>query len=283
MKTKWPILALVAGFALAAAAFATQPPQLDAAEIVRKSLSLDRQNFEKAKDYIYQRHVMEKRLDGSGKVKSVEERTYEQYVLYGEAFERLTAKNGKPLSDKNQQKEDERLEKAQQDRQHETPAEKQERLARREKRRQENRAFVQQIPEAFNLRLTGSEVVNGRDTWVIEGEARPDFKPKTQRAQILSKMRCKFWVDKSEYQWVKAEAEMVDNFTFWGGVLAKLNKGTRLEFEQQKVNDEIWLPKRTYVIGTGRLLLMSGGVEQETIFSDYRKFRTDSRILSSSQ
>ena len=253
--------------------------QPDPLQIVRQSLSFDQRNFEAARDYVYQRHVVEKRLDGSGKVKSTEERAYEQFVLYDEPYERLMSKNGQPLSDKDRQKEEERWEKLKDAREHESDADRRDRLAKRDKRRRENREFLQEIPDAFIFTLLGSETVNGREVWVIAAEPRPGYKPRRSRAQILSHMRCKFWVDKSEYQWVKAEAELVDNFNF-AAILARLNKGTRLEFEQQKVNNEVWLPKRQYISGMGRLLVMSGGVEQETTFSNYRKFRTDTKIVS---
>ena len=268
---------------LAAVVGAAQPARPaahpDPLEIVRRSLSFDQRNSDSARDYVYQRDVVEKRLDGGGKVKSTEERMYEQFVLYGEPYERLMSKNGQPLSDKDRQKEEERWEKLKESREHESEGERRDRLAKREDRRRGNREFLLEIPDAFTFTLLGSETVNGREAWVIGAEPRPGYKPKHSRAQILSHLRCKFWVDKSEYQWAKAEAELIDNFSF-AAILARLNKGTRLEFEQEKVNNEVWLPKRQYISGMGRVLVMSGGVEQETTFSNYRKFRTEARIVS---
>ncbi|HEU5451355.1 MAG TPA: hypothetical protein VFU76_05190, partial [Terriglobales bacterium] len=97
--------------AVAAQAAKPAPSQPDAMEIVRRSLSFDQRNFEAGRDYGYQRHVLEKRLDGGGKIKSSEERMYEQFVLYDEPYERLMSKNGQPLSDKDREKEEERWEK----------------------------------------------------------------------------------------------------------------------------------------------------------------------------
>jgi hypothetical protein len=270
---------VAAGLLWALVCAAQSAPAPDPREIVRQSLSIDQRNLEAARNYVYQRHVVEKRLDGGGKIKTVEERTYEQFVLFGEPYERLMSKNGQPLSDKDREKEEQRWQKLKDAREHESEAERRERIAKREKRRRENREFLQEIPDAFNFALLGSDTLNGRDVWVIAAEPRPGYKPKAQRAQILAKLRCKFWVDKTELQWARAEAELTENFSF-ALILAKLNKGTRLEFDQQKVNDEIWLPKRQYVNGTGRLLVMGGGVEQETTFSDYRKFRIETKIVS---
>ena len=258
---------------------ASPPPNL--MEIVRKALSQDGGNFERARDYIYHRHVVEKRLDGDGRVKKTEDRAFEQFVLYGEPFERLIARDGRPLSEKEQQKEEERWEKLEKSVRYESPAEKRDRQQQRDKKRRENRAaLLRELPAAFDFSFKGSEVVNGRDTWVIAATPKPGYHPGNSRAEILPHLRCTFWVDKRESQWVKAEAELIDNFNY-AIFLARIYKGSRLVFEQQKVNNEVWLPKRQYVNASGRLLLMSGGVQQETTFSGYRKFRVESRIVSS--
>ena len=50
------------------------------------------------------------------------------------------------------------------------------------------------------------------------------------------------------------------------------------------VNGEVWLPKRESYTVSGRVLLMKGIHEQkDTVFSNYQKFSTDSRIVGSDQ
>jgi hypothetical protein len=47
------------------------------------------------------------------------------------------------------------------------------------------------------------------------------------------------------------------------------------------VNDEVWLPKREFTRGTGRLgLLVKIAMEQELTWSNYRKFQVESKIVS---
>jgi hypothetical protein len=46
-------------------------------------------------------------------------------------------------------------------------------------------------------------------------------------------------------------------------------------------NDELWVPKEVSLKAEARLaLLKKVNVEQEITFTDYRKFQTDSRIVS---
>jgi hypothetical protein len=47
------------------------------------------------------------------------------------------------------------------------------------------------------------------------------------------------------------------------------------------VNDEVWLPKREYTSGSGRLgLVKKIAMEQELTWSNYRKFQVESKIVS---
>ncbi|MEZ5363533.1 MAG: hypothetical protein R2748_14625 [Bryobacterales bacterium] len=53
-------------------------------------------------------------------------------------------------------------------------------------------------------------------------------------------MRGRFWIAKSDYGWVRTEAETIDTASF-GLFLLKLQKGAQMEFNQVKVTDEVWL------------------------------------------
>jgi len=54
-----------------------------------------------------------------------------------------------------------------------------------------------------------------------------------------------------------------------------------LMLEQTRVNDEVWLPKRFTMEASARLLLVKGYHKAlDMTFSDYKKFQTDSRVVS---
>ncbi len=61
-------------------------------------------------------------------MKSSKSETHEILVLYGEPFERMVAKDDKPLPEKEQKKQDEEFEKETRKRENETPEERQKRL-----------------------------------------------------------------------------------------------------------------------------------------------------------
>ncbi len=183
------------------------------------------------------------------------------------------------MSEKDEKKEKEKLDKFIAKHQNESAKEKQKRLAKQEKDRQEERAFAADIVNAYDFRLAGEEQVDGRDVYVIEANPRKDFHPTQPHADVLPKLRGKLWIDKKDYDWVKIEAESIDTIS-WGLFLARIHKGSRFTFEQTRVNDEIWLPRRVSINASARLaLLISGAFDFESTFSKYKKFVASGRVL----
>ena len=63
------------------------------------------------------------------------------------------------------------------------------------------------------------------------------------------------WIHEFDYQLVKADLESVEDVTIGWGILGRLHKGAKVSFERTKVNDEVWLPARVHIAGTGRALI----------------------------
>ena len=252
----------------------------DPVEIVRKSAAADQRTLEQAKDYTFREATVERELDSSGKVKSSESRTYDVLMLYGRPFRKLIAKEGRPLSPGEQSKEDARLQKEIDKRRKESDQERAKREREAEKERSEMRGVAAEIPNAHNLTLLREEMIGDRATWVIKAEPKPNYTPKNPKAKFITKMRGTLWIDKSDYHWVQLEAEPVETISF-GLVLARVSPGTKIEISQSLVNGEVWVPTQIRIRLNARLgLLKTFRKELEVAYSDYRKFQTDSRVVS---
>ena len=154
------------------------------------------------------------------------------------------------------------------------------RLAQKERRREEGRAFVLDIINAYNFTNAGEEAVDGRETFVIVADPRNDFRPAQPHADVLRKLRGKIRIDQKNYGWVKVEAEAIDTIS-WGFFVLRIHKGSRIAFEQTRVNDEIWLPKRVAVNAGARFaLLMNETFDWEATYSNYKKFTSSVRVLA---
>ena len=248
-------------------------------DLIREAAEKDMQNDKKQRDYTYIQREEEHKLDGDGKVKSSESRTLEIMVLYGEQVRRLIAKDDKPLSEKDAAKEEEKIRKLTDKRKNETEEQRRKRLEAEEKDREDARKFVGEVADAYNFRLIGIESLDGRETYVIDAEPRPDFQPHLKDAKVLPKFRFRAWIDRAESQWVKLDAECIDTVSV-GWFLARIHKGSRLLIDQTRINDEVWLPRHVAVKVDVRVALLKNfNLDADVTYRDYKKFRTDTKIV----
>ena len=247
----------------------------DATDIIRQSVERDATNFERFKNYTFLERVEERRYGRNGNLSSKDVQTYEFMVLGGRPYGKLVERDDKALPAKEARKEQEKVDKESAKRQRESESDK----AREDQDRTEERRYLREIPEAFTLTLQGTEQIGGRPVWVIRAEPRPGYKPKIKRAEILSHLRGKIWVDQADYQWVKTEAEVIDPISFGLGLI-KLAAGAVLDFDQVRVNDEVWLPAHITVRADARLAYLRKLREElDVTYRDYQKFQADSRIV----
>jgi hypothetical protein len=247
--------------------------------LLRVTADHDVENDKRQRDYTYIEREEQHNLNGKGRVKSTEIRTSEVLMIYGEQVERLIAKDDKPLSAKDAAKEENKIQKIIDKRQHESDKDREKRLAKEEKDREDGRKFVLEVAGAYNFHFLGTEKMEGRDTYVIDAEPRPGFQPKMKYANILPKFRFRAWIDKDDLQWKKLDALCIDTVSF-GLFLARIHKGTRVVLEQTRVNDEVWLPRHLDVKVDARVALLKNfNLDMDTTYRDYKKFRTDTKIV----
>src|SRR5271167_1027556 len=248
-------------------------------ELIRQTAEKDMENDKRQRDYTYIQREEEHKLDGKGQVKSTETKTSEIMELYGEPVERLVAKDDKPLSDKDAKKEEEKIQKVIDKRKNESEEDRKKREAKEEKEREENRQFVREVADAYNFRFAGIESLAGRDTYVIDGEPKPGYQAHLKEAKILPKFRFRAWIDKDESQWKKLDIQCIDTVSF-GLFLARIHKGSRIVIEQTRVNDEVWLPQHIDVKVDVRVALLKDfNLEDDITYRDYKKFRTNTKIV----
>ena len=248
-------------------------------QLFRVAADKDLENQKRVRDYTYIERDVQNNLDGKGQTKSTEIKTYEVLQIYGEQVQRLIQKDDKPLDAKEAAKEEEKIQKIIDKRKNESEEDRKKREEKEEKQREEDRKFEREAADAFNFRLLGTETVAGREAWEIEAEPRTGFEPHTKGAKVLTKFHGRVWIDKNDLQLAKMDIEAIDTVSF-GWVLARIHKGTRVTFEQARVNDEVWLPGHVTFKLDARVALLKGfKVDGEQTFRDYKKFRTSTKIV----
>jgi len=266
------------GPSLAATADADSLSEDQIRGLIRLAAEKDMENDKRQRDYTFVEREEEHKLDGRGNVKSVESKTYEIMELYGEPVERLTAKDDKPLSSKEAAKEEEKIQKIIDKRKNESESARNKRLEKEEKEREDGRKFVREVADAYNFKLAATEQFEGRPTYVIDATPRPGYEPHLKDAKFLPKFKFRLWLDKTDTEWVKLDIQCIDTVSV-GLVLARIHKGSNIQIEQTRVNDEVWLPQHIAVKLDARLALLMGvNLTEEISYRDYKKFRTDTKI-----
>jgi hypothetical protein len=258
--------------ALGAAAQERAP---DATEIIRRSVERDWTDFASRQNYTYQERTEFRQYKGDGKLANSQSETNEILILSGRPYERLIARNDRPLAEREARKQQQKMDQEAAKRQQEAGGAR----ARYEREREEQRAFIREIPDAFTFRLVETGSVSNQPAWVIEAQPKPGYRAIHSRAKDLTKVRAKIWIEQATYHWVKVEGEALD--TIWSDLgLLRIDRGSALHFEQTRVNDEIWLPSSIVMRFEGRLALVKKlRGEFDIRYSNYQKFQSDSKIL----
>ena len=248
-------------------------------ELIRQSADRFINSNKARRNYTYIERDETHKLNGKGEVKSTEIQTHEVMFLYEEPVWKLIAKDDKPLPEKDAKKEDEKLQKIIDKRKSESEDDRKKRTEKEEKQHDEIQKFVNEIPDAYNFRLANMENFEGRETYVIDADPRADFQPQRKEAKMLPKFRFRVWIDKAEKQWVKIDIQCIDTVSV-GLFLARIHKGTNIQIERTRVNDEVWLPKHITLKLDARIVLLMGlNLTEDITYRDYKKFRTDTIIV----
>lgn len=234
----------------------------DVMQIVHQYSEKEGSQNDRVKDYTYNQHISRRILDRMGRVKSEKTEVYEVLIADGKRVAKLTDKNGKAVTEK---------------------------MAAARQRELEQ--VVQRFPPVrFEDRydkfdLEGEEEVNGRMAWVVTVEKKVKFP--AFGVYDRSTLSAKFWIDQSEFECAKRQGDGV------GTVIGVDGKSSLLSHdlhEYMRLADGVWLPARTVfdVEYDSPLALMRLGLairpkyrrEFEVVYTDYKKFNVDSRIVA---
>jgi hypothetical protein len=230
------------------------------------------------KNYVY-RSVETLLESNSHGVKKTEVNQYDVLWINGVQVRRLLMKNGKELSEDERKKEDERLDK--ESARMRERRDRAEAAGRQTSPRGDEEVTVSRILELGRFSNAHRVVLHGRDTIVVDYTGDRNAKPRNSFENVIRDLVGTVWVDEQDHAIAKLQGHFVDNFKIGGGLLVNIHKGFRFSMEQVRVNNEVWFPASVSADGSARILLfrnVNGSIRVAD--SDYRKFKTDSTIVS---
>jgi hypothetical protein len=254
--------------------------QLPDLKALFKEIDENQKAIDKLKEnYAGTRVEEETEFEKDGKVKKTTVNEYNFFYLNGDEVSTLVKKDGKPLSDDDQKKENEKTQKEIADIQkREAKKEAKDEKAKEEgkKDKEDDDVDIETFLRACQFVNPRRERFRGEEVLVFDFEPNPEYKAHKMVEKIIQKLAGVIWIDEKAHDVARLEAYFVGDFRFAGGLLANLQKGTSFIFEQAYINNEIWLP--TYLeahVGVRVLLLKAFNVNAVTHYSDYKRFNVE--------
>lgn len=229
-------------------------------------------------DYTYHVHVEQQRLGKDGSVRETEVTDSESLTLDGVRVNRVVARNGKPLDAEAQAKESQRLDKQ---------------VVKAKERRAKAEADGDKTDPRGDTIITVARLLElgsfsnerrieygGRPTIVLDYVGDPKAKTRSSPEAVVKDLVGTVWIDEADRVLVRGQGHFLNDFKIGGGLIADVRKDSSFAFEAKHVNDSVWLPAAITGQGSVRVLLVTGfDGRLHFTASDYRRFRTSSRIL----
>lgn len=240
-------------------------------------------------NYGFTRISTERVLDDKGKLQDKETSTFDVSFYRGRRISKLVEKNGKLLTPDEEKKSLKQIEEAIKriDKREEEKAKKKAQAdAKRRKNGdesdededEENASSITDILQCSNLLNPRREVFRQRDMIVFDFEPAATCNPKTDMGKTAQKLKLigAFWIDPVDKQIARLEMRLGDSFKIGGGMLASIKSGSAMAFEQERVNNEIWLPTYQEINIAAKILLFKGlNANAVTRYRDYKKFNVE--------
>jgi hypothetical protein len=228
---------------------------------------------------LYTCHMSEEedKTDSDGNVKSRTVKDYDVFYIGDEQALHLLAKDGKPLTGDEKKDEDDKFNK-----QYDKLKKKQAELAgdpkKQAKQEEEDEAQLSDFLRAELFTNPRRETFRGHEVIAFDVNGNPDYKPKKRIDSIIQKLSGTMRVDEQAREIVRLEAHFAESVKIGGGLVASLAKGSNFVFEQEKINEEVWLPSYAEVHFAGRIVFVKLKQNFVDRFTDYKKFRSGAAL-----
>jgi hypothetical protein len=216
-------------------------------------------------NYTFHRVRKVQELDGMGAVRKVTVMEREIFFVNGHQIARLIKKDGKPLSDEEEKKEQERTRK--------------------------RTLECSKLPPAYGngggvnligIMLAVAEVsnprrveMNGRSTLAFDFKGNPKAEAHGMQANGAKKVAGTVWIDETDRQVARLEAELYDSFRVGGGLLGSVQKGTVLKIDQAPIRDGLWMQTGIEQHMNMRVVTKSVRENIEVKNFDFQRFNVD--------
>ncbi|MBS1809396.1 MAG: hypothetical protein JST84_14655 [Acidobacteria bacterium] len=242
-----------------------------------KAVDENEERVEKLLDnYGYTETSTKREINKDGSVKETSE-TEDVSFYKGRRIRRLIARNGKPLSEKDQADEIREVEKRIKKIEEKIADE-----AKGKNKREADQPGDDDRKFSLVSLFRGSTFVNPRrerfrerEVIVFDFEPNPNYKGGKGIEKFGSGQAGAVWIDPKDKQVVRVESRFIKSLGIGGGLIGSLKEGSTFMLEAALVNDELWLPSLIEINVSVRALIVGLSFNQSIRYSDYKRFNVD--------
>ena len=253
------------------------PPPPDARTLMLEVEQNQKHAEELTRDYTYHVHMVNEEFTHSGALKKTVATDAESFTIDGVRVNKVIARDGKPLPEKEAQKENEAVDKT-------VARAKEERAKLVAKDKPTNSRGDQVLTVSRMLELGRFTNIRpgefaGRPVWLIDYNGDPKAKTHTEFEKVFRDLIGTVWIDQKDHVVVAVKGHFLNDFRIGGGLLANISKSTHFEFHFTRVDGRVWVVDTIDAEGSFHYLLFggfSGRIHAQT--SDYKKFRSSATL-----
>jgi hypothetical protein len=245
----------------------TAKPDSSPQVLINQALERFSANKKEAYAYTYIELWRNQNFSKHGRLKTDENAKFESVFIDDLPYLRKIEENGKPLTCNAARKEEEKYDAAVKERKGMTLEQKQAEM------QVKNFTFpvdLNLLPELYNSRIVGTEVLNGRPAIHIDCVPRIGIAAKNEKESDALRVHLQVWIDEEDITFSRFDARLLESVN-------DLMPGSEASVSYTAVNG-VWLPLRTIVRGQAKHA-KAPCFRTEVSYSDFKKFRVDVRVL----
>ena len=183
------------------------------------------------------------------------------------SLSRLLSTDGRPLDTKQQQKENQRMQRLVSN-----PGEQRKLQQASSKKAEQGERLFKILPDVFVFGYAGCE----RDPIKLSFRPNPNFRPPSIEARVFQNMEGEMTVDSKQERLAAINGHLMEDVKFGGGLLGHLDKGGKFEVSQTEVAPGHWEMTVLDVDMKGKVLLFKTiSVQQTENHSDFHRVPDD--------
>ena len=183
---------------------------------------------------------------------------------------RVVSVNGRQLTASERAADDQRLENLANN-----PSEQARKRSDQQKELSRFLALIRALPDALLYTYDGTEQIDGRNTVRLKFRTNPAFHSTSLETVIFRAAEGYIWIDPLEKRIAKFDGTQTGEINIGWGLLGHIDKGSKLQLEQHRLDDGQWRLNRLALQGRGQIFFF------KTVNMNQRQSAADFRLVPS--